>query len=282
MQPNLLKELETVIESIEEYNSENGILKNKLIEDAFKCEAKLIKILLQNESVKKHFFTEVEDILVFNSLKFQQFLSQKDFLPDSYTAFKNKIGLTVNGQFISQSKDVVLDFPYKDCVLEGGQTKEDTKRKEVFWNETLAPDEIDVLLEPKILTSAKRYTKEGEERVKSFNRDENGVIKDNLIIKGNNLLALHSLKKEFKGKVKLIYIDPPYNTGNDSFGYNDKFNHSTWLTFMKNRLEVARELLNKKGFLFVHISQHEFEYLKILLNEIFSNNGTCTFTLAPR
>ena len=70
----------------------------------------------------------------------------------------------------------------------------------------------------------------------------------NLLIKGNNLIALHTLKEYFRhapqqDKVKLIYIDPPYNTGNDSFNYNDRFNHSTWLTFMKNRLEIARELL---------------------------------------
>ena len=68
------------------------------------------------------------------------------------------------------------------------------------------------------------------------------------MIKGNNLIALHSLKSRFGGKVKLIYIDPPYNTGKDSFGYNDRFNHSTWLTFMKNRLEIARDLLKERRF----------------------------------
>ncbi len=83
----------------------------------------------------------------------------------------------------------------------------------------------------------------GELPFEDFGRNEYGEIKDNLIIKGNNLLALHSLKKQFAGKIKLIYIDPPYNTGSDSFNYNDKFNHSTWLTFMKNRIEIAKDLL---------------------------------------
>jgi adenine-specific DNA-methyltransferase len=169
---------------------------------------------------------------------------------------------------LRETSDVVLNFPYKDCILEGGQSTEEgsdvyfefdvkegdyvekkVKRKEVFFNQILARDEIDRLLEPKAFTNIKHFTKDGEEKLNGFTRDENGTIKDNLIIKGNNLLALHSLKQEFRGKVKLIYIDPPYNTGNDSFAYNDNFNHSTWLTFMKNRLEVARELLREDGFI---------------------------------
>lgn len=93
-----------------------------------------------------------------------------------------------------------------------------------------------------------------------------------MIIKGNNLLALHSLKKQFAGKVKLIYIDPPYNTGNDGFKYNDNFNHSTWLMFMKNRLEVARELLRDDGSIFINIDEGEFHYCKLLLDDIFGKD----------
>lgn len=96
------------------------------------------------------------------------------------------------------------------------------------------------------------------------------MIKENLIIKGNNLLALHSIKKEFAGKVKLIYIDPPYNTGSDSFKYNDNFNHSTWLTFMKNRLEVAYEFLrNNDGVIVVSLSDTEAHYCKVLMDQVF-------------
>src|SRR5699024_6754286 len=96
---------------------------------------------------------------------------------------------------------------------------------------------------------------------------------DNLIIKGNNLIALHTLKKRFAGKVSLIYIDPPFNTGNDSFKYNDRFNRSTWLTFMKNRLEVARELLAENGNIFIHIDKNEHHYLKVLMDEIFGEDN---------
>ena len=168
---------------------------------------------------------------------------------------------------------MVLAWPYKDCILEGGQTKEDQKREEIFWNETLAPDEIDRLLAPKVFTNFKRIDKNGEHKLDGFKRDEKGTIKDNLIIKGNNLLALASLKKEFAGKVKLIYIDPPYNTGNDGFKYNDSFNHSSWLVFMKNRLEIAKQLLRDDGVIFVQCDDNEQAYLKVLMDEIFTREN---------
>ena len=95
----------------------------------------------------------------------------------------------------------------------------------------------------------------------------------NLLLKGNNLIALHSLKHRFANQVKLIYIDPPYNTGNDSFNYNDRFNHSTWLTFMKNRLEIARELLRDDGVIFVQCDDNEQAYLKVLMDEIFGKDN---------
>ena len=166
-----------------------------------------------------------------------------------------------------------LVWPYKDCVLEGGQTKEEEKRKEIFFNEILAQDEIDRLFDPKVLTSWKRYTVDGKQEVKEIKRDDAGIIRENLIIKGNNLLALHTLKKQFRGKVKLIYIDPPYNRENDSFGYNDHFNHSSWLTFMKNRLEISRELLMNDGIIFIHIDDNEMHYLKIVADDIFGRDN---------
>ena len=160
-------------------------------------------------------------------------------------------------------------WPYKDCVLEGGQTKEEEKRSEIFFNEILAPDEIDRLFDPKVLTLWKRYTADGERNVNEIGRDNDGTIHENLFIKGNNLLVLHSLKDQFRSKVKLIYIDPPYNTGNDSFGYNDRFNHSSWLTFVRNRLEVARELLREDGLIWINIDDDEAHYLKVLCDDIF-------------
>lgn len=270
---NLLEDLKKLLKKDERLTVDGDLLKNKIVELALKLDADLIKLLLSHDTLKEHFFIRIGKATIFDKDKFIKFVSNKQFLPNSYTAFKNKIGLTEGDEYISEEKDVVLSWPYKDCVLEGGQTKEDTNREEIFWNQTLAPDEIDRLLDPKVFTSAKRVDKDGEHEFDKFNRHEDGTISDNLIIKGNNLLALHSLEKEFAGKVKLIYIDPPYNTGNDSFGYNDRFNHSTWLTFMKNRLEVARNLLSKDGSIYVQLDYNEVHYFKVLMDEVFGRNN---------
>lgn len=248
-------------------DSEPKLLRNSVIEDALKMDKELIQILLNNPKLKSKFFTEINDVLVFDKVKFTYVINNKEFLPDSYTRFKQKIGLIDSkGDFISDSNDVVLSFPYKDCVLEGGQTKEDQKKDEIFYNETLAPDEVDCLLAPKVFTNAKRYTKEGGTVITEFKDD------DNLLVKGNNLLVLSCLLKRYEGKIKLIYIDPPYNTDNDSFRYNDSFNHSTWLTFMKNRLELAKKLLRMDGVICVQCDDNEQAYLKVLMDGIFGND----------
>ena len=252
-----------------EFLVEGQLNKNKLAELARKYDAKLLELLMSDEEVKDHFFSNVQDgVLVFKKDVFLQFLNNKEFLPDSFTAYKSKIGLaTETGQYLSENNNVVLNFPYKDCILEGGQTKDDSKRQEVFFNETLAPTEITRLLDDKVLTNFKQYDRDGEHEVTELNKG------DNLIIKGNNLIALHSLKKRFAGKVKLIYIDPPYNTGKDSFNYNDHFNHSSWLTFMKNRLEVAWELLSEDGTIWISIDDSESHYLKVLADGIFGREN---------
>ncbi len=265
---NLLDNLKTLLQKDERLISEGELLKNKIIELALKLDKDLIKLLLSDKKMKEVFFADVGQTSIFDKDKFIRFISNKQFLPDSYTAFKNKIGLTSDDDYLSEQKDVVLSWPYKDCVLEGGMTKEDQKRDEIFWNEILAPDDISRLFDPKVFTNAKRIDKSGEHKLDSFKTDEKDNIKDNLIIKGNNLLALHSLKKRFAGCIKLIYIDPPYNIGGD-FQYNDRFNHSTWLTFMKNRLEIAHQLLAPDGAIFVQIDHHEIAYLNALMDEIF-------------
>ena len=260
---NLLNDLVALLGEDERLVVEGKLLKNKVVELALGLDSALIKLLLKNNEISKYFFQNVDGILVFDKVKFQAFVSNKSFLPDSFTSFKNKIGLITSNEYLTDSKEVVLAWPYKDCVLEGGQEKEDVKRNEIFWNETLAPDQIDRLLAPKALTNFKRYDNTGEHSLKELK------LNDNIIIKGNNLLALHTLKNVYAGQVKLIYIDPPYNTGTDSFKYNDNFNHSTWLSFMRNRLEVAHDLLHKDGVLFVHVGDSEMHYLKVLADEIF-------------
>lgn len=277
MANKIFSQLEKLLKKDERFVSSDGkLLKNKIQEEARKNDPELIKLLMSEKDLKDFLFTKVAGVTIFEKEKFIDFVTSKNFLPDSYTQFKNKIGLTEDGEFIKENKEVVLVWPYKDCVLEGGMTKEDKKRNEIFYNETLAPDEVNRLLDPKVFTNFKRIDAKGEHELKEFNRDDKGVIKDNLLIKGNNLLALASLKKEFQGKIKLIYIDPPYNTGNDGFKYNDSFNHSSWLTFMKNRLEIARDLLSDDGSIFISIDDREGHYLRILMDEIFGENNFLT------
>lgn len=270
---NLMSDLTKLFQKDERIFADGKLLKNKLTELALKLDQVLIELLLSDDKAKEHFFIEKsakkEKVLVFDKDKFIAFVNNKEFLSDSFTSFKNKIGLVTNRDYLKEKGDVVLAWAYKDCVLEGGQDKEDQKRDEVFYNETLSPDEIDRLFEPKVLTNFKKYDSKGEHKVTEFNAD------DNLIIKGNNLLALHCLKQQFRGQVKLIYIDPPYNTDGpeDYFQYNDSFNHSTWLTFMRNRLEIARDLLSSDGAIYVQLDYNEVHYCKILLDEIFGRNN---------
>ena len=262
---------------------------------------KLLAPLLKNSSIKKAFFTPVLDSFVFNTVRFKEFLEYSSAC-NSYSKYLGqKIGLYMGDIPLIDRSEVVLNFPFKDCILEGGQRKEDgldtyfeydekeqrytekkSKRREVFYNEVLARDEIDSLFSPKAFCNAKRYESGKSSLCKKLNRDaelnkkrglSEDTITNNLIIKGNNLLALHSLKEEFTGKVKLIYIDPPYNTGNDSFAYNDNFNHSSWLTFMKNRLEIARELLKEDGAIFVQCDDNEQAYLKLLMDDVFGREN---------
>ena len=266
---NFLDTLVNTLKTDERFFAEDGtLLRNRVYEASMAMDSALIKLLLGNEDTKKRFFTEAGGVLVFDKVGFGWVINNRQFLPDSYTRYKNRIGLTDSrDDLISVSNDVVLAFPYKDCVLVGGQTKDDQKRDEVFFNATLAPDEVDRLLYPKVLVNAKRYTADGVDENIEFGNT------DNLIIKGNNLLAISSLLKRYEGKVKCIYIDVPYNTGNDSFGYNDKFNHSTWLTFMKNRLEIAHRLLKREGTIAISVDNYEIAYLLVLLDEIFGKGN---------
>jgi adenine-specific DNA-methyltransferase len=268
----LYESLEKQLKKEPNYVTDSGELKKwVVIHKAQNYDAELIGLLLDDKELKEKFFLDIKGVLVFNQSLLIQFLEQKNYLNDSYTAYKNKVGLNIDGKYLKQRNEVTLVWPFKDCVLEGGQSNEEDKREEIFFNETLAQDEITQLLEPKVLTNAKRFNDKGEKTLTKFNRNSEGRITDNLIIKGNNLLTLHTLKEEFANQIKLIYIDPPYNTGNDSFKYNDTFNRSTWLTFMRNRLFAAKELLTNDGLICVQCDDNENAYLKILLDEIFEN-----------
>lgn len=272
-------------------NEEKTILaKNILLDLVEKTDPIIIGLLLSNDDLKHHFFVEVNGVLVFKLQDFRFFLD-KHSVNNSYTKYANRIGLTDGNRFLKDSSDIVLDFLFKDCVLNGGQSTEEgeeiyfkrnndqsdsqlytkltQKRQEIFFNQTLAFDEIDRLFDAKAFSKFSRYTADGKQPVGKIKRHFDGTPAENLIIKGNNLIALHSLAKQFRGRIDLIYIDPPFNTEHDSFKYNDKFSRSTWLTFMKNRLEIAKDLLSEKGTIYVHIDHNEGHYLKVLMDSIF-------------
>ena len=268
MKFRMKQELEQLLSQHDAFLVEGELNKNKLAELARQYNPELLNLLMSNEKISQHFFATLETgVLIFKKDVFLQFLNNKEFLPDSFTSYKTKIGLATGDKYLSENQEVVLNFPYKDCVLEGGQTKDDAKRQEIFFNETLAPTEINRLLDNKVLTNFKRYDETGEHEVEELSDS------DNLIIKGNNLIALHSLKKRFVGKIDSIIIDPPYffnkNKSDDSFSYNSNFKLSTWLTFMKNRLEVAKELLSENGFISIIIGIDGVNHLKLLADEVF-------------
>ncbi|WP_392560231.1 DNA methyltransferase [Orbus mooreae] len=267
MQTELIKQLNQILKDFPEYWEDETLQRSVVINDIKNKKPDLIKALINKPKIKELYSSEVDGVLIFDFESLISLLRYKEYWANSFTKYRNSVGLTSEGKYLNYNTDVVLDFPFKDCVLEGGMTKEEQGKNEIYYNEKIARDEIDRLFSPKVLTNAKRYTKSGiEENITEFNDD------DNLIIKGNNLIALHTLKERYAGKIKLIYIDPPYNTGNDGFKYNDRFNHSTWLTFMKNRLEVAKELLSDDGLIFIQCDYNEDSYLKVLMDELFSND----------
>ncbi|MGL2888791.1 DNA methyltransferase [Helicobacter pylori] len=242
----------------------NHFTKERLETLIIEHDEKLLTFMLEHENAndyKNAFFKMIANSLVFNEKALLECLETKE-LEKSFTRFKNKIGLYSQGGLIKSSELVVLHFPFKDNVLLGNAKDNNTKSNELFYHEILHKNEIDTLLHKKALC---RFEMHGQGDLESALKDEN----TNYLIKGNNLIALHSLKKKFAKQVKCIYIDPPYNTGNDSFNYNDNFNHSSWLVFMKNRLEAAREFLSDDGVIFVQCDDNEQAYLKVLMDEIF-------------
>lgn len=125
-------------------------------------------------------------------------------------------------------------------------------------------------LEPRILIENKEY---------SYGHPETGVLPNgkpwngNMLIHGDNLLALKALEQDFAGQIKCIYIDPPYNTGSAFEQYDDGLEHSIWLSLMRNRLEVIYNLLSKDGSLWISLDDTEQAYCKVLCDEIFGRNN---------
>ncbi|MCM3799780.1 site-specific DNA-methyltransferase [Caldibacillus thermoamylovorans] len=269
METKLQSEITDILKQFPEYWEDDSLLKHKVIDDLRNYKNELIEKLLSNETIKNTYSLQLDNATIFKIEDFISMLRFKNYWENSYTRYSNEIGLTSDDKYLKYNTDVVIDFPHKDCVLEGGMTKEDIGKNEIYYHKILAKEEIDTLLSPKVFTNVKKYDQNGEQEITEYRDTEN------LIIKGNNLIALHSLKEKFAGKVKLIYIDPPYNTPSaaNTFSYNNSFNHSTWLTFMKNRIEIAKELLTEDGIFVVSIDDNELFYLGVLMDEIFGRDN---------
>lgn len=266
--------LREVVESFDEQYVAEGLLKkDAIIVDLDNYKPELVEKILTNAILNEAFTEDIAGATILKINDIIQMLEVDEYWSNSYTRYTNKIGLSTNNRYLDEVTDVVLDFPYKDTILKVGMSKEDVSREdaeESFLNEIVAREEIDVLLDEKIFKNAKKYDKNGSSPVSEI-KDT-----DNLIIKGNNLLALHSLKKRFSGKIKSIIIDPPYyfkkTKSSDAFNYNSNFKLSTWLVFMKNRLDVATELLSDEGLCIIIVGEEGYAQLKLLADNIFGED----------
>lgn len=266
--------LREVVESFDEQYVAEGLLKkDAIIVDLDNYKPELVEKILTNAILNEAFTEDIAGATILKINDIIQMLEVDEYWSNSYTRYTNKIGLSTNNRYLDEVTDVVLDFPYKDTILKAGMSKEDISKEdatESFLNEIVAREEIDVLLDEKILKNAKKYDKNGSSPVSEI-KDT-----DNLIIKGNNLLALHSLKKRFAGKIKSIIIDPPYyfkkTKSSDAFNYNSNFKLSTWLVFMKNRLDVAKEMLSDEGLCIIIIGEEGYAQLKLLADNILGGD----------
>ena len=156
---NFNEKLTMLLKRNRDFLDDTGELIPAAVRDhAWRLDHNLIKLLLTDDEIKATFFDEIQGHWVFNYNIFIDYITDKNFLVNSYTQFRNKIGLNIDGKFLRERGEVSLVWPYKDCVLEGGQTKEEEKRKEIFFNEILAQDEINRMFDPKVLTNWRRHT----------------------------------------------------------------------------------------------------------------------------
>ena len=266
--------LREVVESFDEQYVAEGLLKKyAIIVDLDNYKPELVEKILTNAILNEAFTEDIAGATILKINDIIQMLEVDEYWSNSYTRYTNKIGLAADNRYLDETTDVVLNFPYKDGILKAGMTKDDVSREdaeESFLNEIVAREEIDVLLDEKIFKNTKKYDKNGSSPVSEI-KDT-----DNLIIKGNNLLALHSLKKRFSGKIKSIIVDPPYyfkkTKSSDAFNYNSNFKLSTWLVFMKNRLDVAKELLSDEGLCIIIVGEEGCAQLKLLADNIFEED----------
>ena len=183
-QSKIIEELIKTLKENKRYVIEDKLNKTLIVDHAFQMNEELLTLLINNKHLKNYFFANVNKTLVFDKIAFQEVITNKQLLDDSFTRYKKDIGLNIE-EPSANFNNVVLNWPYKDCLLEGGQSNEDETRNEIFWNNTLAKSEIGNLLTPKVLTNFNFY---GDAKKEDLKYDNQGIF-------GNNLVALHSIKK---------------------------------------------------------------------------------------
>lgn len=190
-------------------------------------------------------------------------LNKKDHIASQATVArilkKNKEYWHANYTKFHQNEDVQLHFPNKDTLYD--------KENQLYYHHKLAKYDINALLSSAKFTDLKKHESDEITKVDTFHQT------DNLIIHGDNLYALHLLQKSFANKIKLIYIDPPYNTNRNNLSYHDYYSRANYLILLKNRLETAWPLLKKDGVIFIHCDDNQQSYIKVLCDELFGENN---------
>src|SRR5699024_8341933 len=141
------------------------------------------------------------------------------------------------------------------------------KNTNQYYNQKLAMDEIETLLSSASFSNFKKHEKNTVTDINNFEDT------DNLLIQGDNLFALHKLQETFTSKVKLIYIDLPYNTSRNNLSYRDSYSRANYMVLLKNRLELALPLLRNDGVIFIHCDDNQQAYIKVLCDEIFDEEN---------
>lgn len=233
----------------------------------------------------KRFLSEQLDMWVYQymfsqevSFDMERFNQIQDFkkvankLIDFISQFENELVKIWNKpRFVLNSNIVVTIEKLKAKGFETDRLKnhQNFKEQQQEWKE-LGIKEGDGLVKNEFLPIDTKYFTEFKDEIEALFDEEEF---DGLLIKSENYQALNTILPRFKGKVDLIYIDPPYNTGEDGFIYKDTFKDSTWLSMMNDRLDLSNNFLNKKGIFYCSIDDNEMAQLKILSNKIFKQSN---------
>ncbi len=230
---------------------------------------KYTKSILSKQALKHTQITRlVRDVYILHgpnigSPRITEIINENDSITSQATVARilsaNKEAWHANFSKFHNNKDVVLHFSNKDTVLDP-----DTN---TYFHEELGYEQIDTFLNNVGFNNFRKYTNNKNTEVQTFSQD------DNLLIHGDNLHALHRLKDTFSSSVQLIYIDVPYRTLRSDLSYYDGFSRSDYLLLLKNRLDIAKTMLKSSGSIFIHCSDDEQAYIKVLCDEIFGDSN---------